>query len=104
MIIDDVVVGIDRIAIRYHATDITPTQFGGDSPVCVREGPTLIKASADGKSLVPYEGSDQNEAGSSAVRGEMVFRWAGGNVRHLKLSIARIMCDEHARWTTTFDF
>jgi hypothetical protein len=104
LIVDDVVVGTDRIAIRYHATGIHPVQFGGDSPACVQNGPTLIIATADGKALTPFEGSDQNENGSSAVLGEMVFRWQGGKLHHLKLSIARIMCDEHAHWTTSFDF
>ncbi len=106
LVIDDVVVGTDLIDVRYHATGTQMIKFQqiNDNPVFAREGPTLTRAIADGKSLLRYEGNEQSELGSSAVRGNMVFRWQGEAVHHLQISIVRIMGDEHATWTTSFDF
>jgi hypothetical protein len=106
LVIDDIIVGTDRIAVRYHATGIQMIQFGdlGNDPLIAQEGPTLIIAIADGQSLSRYEGSDSTQGGSHAVSGEMVFRWSGGAFHHLVISILRIMGDVHAAWTTSFDF
>lgn len=106
LVVDDVVVGVDRIAIRYHATGIQPVEFAhiNDNPVFAKEGATLITARADGQQLIPFEGSTSGERGSSDITGEMVFRWKGGPVHHLEISISRIMGDEHAAWSTAFDF
>ncbi len=106
LVIDDIVVGTDRIAVRYHATGIQMIQFQdlGNDPVIAQEGPTLITAIADGQSLSRIEGSDSTRGGNNAVSGEIVFRWQGGAVHHLQVSIVRIMGDVHATWTSNFDF
>lgn len=106
LVIDDVVVGTDRIAVRYHATGIQPVGFENikDNPIFAAEGPTLITAMADGKLLIRVDSSTSGEQGSSSVRGEIVFRWQGGPVHHLGITFSRIMGDELAAWTTTVDF
>jgi hypothetical protein len=106
LVIVDVVVGTDRVAVRYHASGIQPVQFEhiNDNPLFAREGPTLITAEADGRSLNRYEGTESSEVGNSAIQGEIVFLWQGAQLHRLNLSFVRLMGDEHARWTATFDF
>jgi hypothetical protein len=106
LIVVDVVVGTDRIAVRYTASGIQPVQFEhiNDNPVFAREGPTFITADADGKPLTRYDGTESSVVGSSAIQGEIVFLWQGGQLHRLNISIARIMGDGHAHWTATFDF
>lgn len=103
LVIDDVVIGTDRIAVVYHASGIKAVHTY-DNPAFAREGATLVTMSADGKSLIRYEDSDSCTTGSSAVRGAMVFRWQGGPVHHLQIWISSILGDGHATWTTIFDF
>jgi hypothetical protein len=103
LVIDDVVIGTDRIAVVYHASGIKAVHTF-DNSIFAREGATLMTMTADGKSLIRYEDSDSCMAGSSAVRGAMVFRWQGGPVHHLQIWITSIVGDDHATWTTVFDF
>lgn len=106
LVLNDVVIGIDRIAVRFHATGIQAIQFGQikDNPLYAKDEPTLIIATADGKRLIPFSSSVSKESGTTkTVRGEMVFRWQGGPVHHLLISISRIMGDLQAVWTTSLD-
>jgi hypothetical protein len=103
LVIDDVVVGTDRIGVLYHATGIKAVHAGGN-PIFMQEGATLMTATSDGESLIRYEDSDVCQVGTSTVRGEMVFAWRGGRVHRLQISVFSIAGDDHTTWATTFDF
>ena len=106
LVIDDVVVSTARIAVRYHATGVqsVPFEHINDNPLNAMQGPTLITVVADGKPLLPIEGTQSGERGGASVRGEHVFAWSGGSPKRLVISILRVMGDDRASWNTEVRF
>lgn len=110
LVIDDVIIGVDRIAILYHATGIQSTMPRGEqSPTFINpafglEGPTLIRATADGNTLQQMDGSQGGQSGMATMTGNAVYRLDRPVIHHLDISIVRILGDEKATWTTAIDF
>lgn len=103
--IDDVVVGIDRIAVRYHATGVKGISFSqlAQDPRYRTESPTLIRVTVDGKRLTPLDAWTQGEQGGTTREGQFIVRWAGGVPHHIHISVERIEGDLEANWEVDTD-
>jgi hypothetical protein len=104
-IIDDIVVGKDKIAIRYHATGIAwiPFEELGQSGLYTTEPPTLIKVTTDGVKLLPADAHIGGENGSSTLHGEHVAVFTGSAPHHLQISVVRLQGDVDAVFATEVD-
>ena len=99
-VIDEVVVGADKIAVRYHAAGISGIAFEDvtKNPLYRTESPTLIRVVVDGKLLVPVDAHTEGSRGGSTRNGEFVVAWKGGVPHHIHVSVVRIEGDTNAAW------
>ena len=104
-VIDDIVVGTDRIAIRYHATGISPVppEERLQNALYKTEPPTLIKVTADGVDLRPFGATVGGQRGASSIHGEYVARFSGVPPHHLHIAVLRLEGDLGATFNTDVD-
>ena len=105
-IIDDIVVAKDRIAIRYHAIGVSPIPHQDAmtlNPLYKTEPLTMIKVTADGVVLLPYEATIGSDRDPAKLRGEHVSVFSGTAPHHLQISVVRIEGDLDAVFATEAD-
>jgi len=105
LVIQDVVIGVNRLTIHYKATGISPIDFSNINadPTLAAQGPTLLRVAVDGRMLRTIEGTTSGETQSSTILGEEVLQWSGGVPHHFSVVVARIMGDRQAAFATDFD-